>query len=160
MNYKHGKAGHGKSRASIYGIWCSMKSRCLNKNTVAYKDYGGRGITVCERWMTFANFYEDMGDKPDGMSIERKDNDLGYCKENCEWAPMARQAQNRRSARIITARGVSMSMTDWAKASGIRVATIWHRISIGWPEDDAVTVPLIKDRRGFKPGDRKYTKPT
>lgn len=84
-----------------------MKGRCLNPNNRAYGDYGARGITICERWMEFVNFLADMGDAPEGLSLERKDNDRGYEPENCVWATASEQALNRRSNHILTVDGVS-----------------------------------------------------
>ncbi len=95
MNYKHGHARHSQ-RTSEYQIWGSMIKRCTNPKCHAYPRYGGRGITVCERWIDFKNFYDDMGPRPDGLTLERRDNDRGYHLENCYWATVSQQMLNRR----------------------------------------------------------------
>lgn len=84
---------------SEYNAWRGMKSRCLNKNLLHYKDYGGRGITICDEWLnSFPKFYEDMGDKPSpDLSLDRADNDGNYCKDNCRWATAKEQTNNRRT---------------------------------------------------------------
>ena len=86
---------HGMRYKPIYAVWREMKSRCLNPNNYSYQSYGGRGISVCERWMEFIPFYEDMGDAPEGMQIDRIDNDKGYSKENCRWATPKQNYANR-----------------------------------------------------------------
>lgn len=87
---------HGKSTSAEYKIWASMLQRCNNPKNKAFKHYGGRGISVCERWKDFKNFLKDMGEKPAGYSIERIDNDGDYCQENCEWATRSKQQWNTR----------------------------------------------------------------
>lgn len=94
-NYVHGQ-GHYKNRTKTYNVWGNMMNRCNNENHPRFWDYGGRGITVCGRWKTFLNFLEDMGEKPEGKSLDRKNNELGYCKENCKWSTPKEQQNNRR----------------------------------------------------------------
>lgn len=87
---------HGMSKTREYKTWQSMIQRCENPNDPSYKNYGGRGITVCERWHTFENFYADMGIRPKGKIIDRINNEENYELSNCEWSTSAKQAQNRR----------------------------------------------------------------
>jgi len=87
---------HGMGGTPIYQTWANMVHRCTNPDDIGYSYYGGRGITVCDRWLKFENFFADMGIKPKGLTIERKDNDLGYFKENCCWASMSDQSKNKR----------------------------------------------------------------
>ena len=95
-NYKHGhKSKHGKE-SPTYRSWQNMKTRCLNSNHPQFKDWGGRGIKVCERWMDFANFLEDMGEKPEGLTLDRINNDGNYEPGNCRWATRKQQVQNQR----------------------------------------------------------------
>lgn len=91
---------HGMCTTKIYEIWSSMKKRCLNKNNEHYKDYGGRGITICDKWLKFENFFKDMGEVPKGLTLDRKNNNKGYYKNNCRWANWKQQANNRRKRTI------------------------------------------------------------
>ncbi len=90
---------HGRAETKIYQIWSDMVGRCVRLTHQRFADYGGRGITVCDRWRDFANFYADMGDRPAGRSLDRIDNDRGYSPGNCRWAAAAEQRANRRPQR-------------------------------------------------------------
>ncbi len=140
---------HGKYGSNSYVTWIAMKSRCLNANHVAYHRYGGRGIKICDRWLnSFSSFLEDMGDRPKGMSIERIKNDLGYFKDNCRWATPKDQTNNMVSNRILSYNGKAMSISLWAKETGIGESTIRERIRHGWPVDAALT--LIASKKKFR----------
>lgn len=92
---KEATSTHGKANSRAYKVWVSMKQRCLNPKSTGYPLYGGRGITISDDWLSFAKFYEDMGDPPEGSSIERLDNDRGYFKDNCQWADRSQQNINK-----------------------------------------------------------------
>ncbi len=94
-----GKTTHGMHKTKTYSSWVSMKSRCLNKNNSGYKKYGGAGITVCDKWMTFEGFLSDMGKRPEGKTLDREDGKKGYSKDNCRWATYSEQNYNRRTQR-------------------------------------------------------------
>lgn len=96
-NFKTMSVTHNKRNTTEYRIWCNMKTRCTNPNFKQWKDYGGRGITICKEWLeSFEQFYKDMGKKPDGKTIDRIDNNKGYEPSNCKWSTYLEQAQNRK----------------------------------------------------------------
>lgn len=131
---------HGMSRTPIYAIWRSMMQRCYDKNSHAYDRYGGRGINVCNKWRSFEGFYEDMGDKPDGMSLERKDVDADYTPQNVVWASAKTQANNRRSNIILEHHGRKQTMQQWCDELGLRIGTVWARINVyGYSVEKALT---------------------
>lgn len=91
---------HGQAKTSTYHIWFDMKRRCLDPTRKGYENYGGRGIVVCDRWMSFKNFYTDMGDRPDSLELERVNNSEGYNPTNCVWATHTQQSRNKRTNKL------------------------------------------------------------
>ena len=126
-------------RNPLHSIWRGMKARCLSPKHKAYPDYGGRGITICERWLGengYANFEQDMSPRPSPQhSIDRIDNDLGYFPGNCEWKIKKYQQKNRRANVMLTINGKTQCMTDWAREYDLCVKTLQKRIRNKWPEE-------------------------
>jgi hypothetical protein len=122
-----------------YVSWREMRNRCRNKRHKDYPYYGARGIKVCERWMKFENFVADMGIKAPGMTLERNDNDGDYEPMNCRWATRAEQNRNNRKTRLLTFKGKTLCLVDWAKETGIKPYTIGSRIRSGWTVERALT---------------------
>ena len=119
-----------------------MKDRCLNPNSCNWTNYGGRGITVCDRWKdSFSNFYEDMGPRPStDHSIDRKDNDKGYSKENCRWVTHDVQAHNRGNNVYYEHNGERKLLLDWCAETGMNYNTVYTRLRRGWSFEKAITV--------------------
>lgn len=140
-NLIHGYAVGRAKRSRIYNVWSGILTRCTNQNVPAYEDYGARGITVCERWLKFENFLEDMGEPPPGLTIDRLDNDKGYFKDNCAWRTPLDQARNRRSNLNLTFDGLTLPVVEWAARTGIGRRTIEYRYHAGWPADEILTTP-------------------
>ncbi len=139
---KHNHANNGNVTPT-WNSWSKLRGRCLNINDKAYPEYGGRGITVCERWLdSFENFLSDMGEKPHGLTIDRIDNNGNYEPGNCRWANKTQQSNNRRNNIVLTHNGVSMTLSEWADSCGIRYATIRLRIKNGWDIGRAISVPV------------------
>jgi len=111
------KKTHGLIKTKAYQSWQAMKNRCLNKNNKFFKNWGGRGITICNKWLeSFENFFEDMGDRPKGMSLERIDNNKGYYKDNCKWIPKENQSKNRRGNIYLNINGEILTAREtWIK---------------------------------------------
>lgn len=145
---------HGKCGTKVYRAWEALRNRCENPNNRAYADYGGRGITVCERWSKFANFLHDMGEPLPGQSIDRIDNDKGYGPENCRWASRKEQNRNKRSLHLITAGGRTQLLSQWAEELGVTHRAILGRIKTGWSEEEAVMTPRVTKRKGIKRGEK------
>lgn len=119
---------HGLSKTELYSLWSSMKSRCFNPSDPAYKNYGGRGITIDDHWLDFQNFYEDMTPRPHGALIERLENDGPYSKENCIWAGWNEQAINKRTSKRWVIHGVEYrSSREAAESLGVDTSVINRR---------------------------------
>jgi hypothetical protein len=144
-NYRSGYTRHGHSRVGgpspEYSVWRGMTSRCRNPKSTGYHNYGGRGIKVCERWQLFDNFLADMGEKPEGMTLERIDSNGDYEPGNCRWATYAEQARNKHNNINITINKTSKCLTDWAAFAGISVETVISRLRVGWEPWLAIFYP-------------------
>lgn len=136
---------HGQSHSNktpTYTSWATMRIRCNNPNAFGYENYGGRGITVCERWNDFTVFLNDMGERPSmSHSIDRIDNSKGYYPENCRWATRREQSNNRRSNRKIEFYGVKKTISEWARMWGMGKHTIKDRLNRGVPEAEIFITP-------------------
>ena len=124
-------------------VWSDMKGRGLNPNHRQYKDYGGRGITVCDRWMTMANFLEDMSPRPQGMMLDRIDNNGPYSPDNCRWATRTEQNSNRRNCIYVNDAGERVTLKEYCRRHGLKYRPIVKRIQDrNWPVDLALSVPV------------------
>ncbi len=134
---------HGLRSSKEYGVWWTMLHRCVDPKSKSYRNYGGRGIKVCERWRDFAAFYEDMGPRPsDQHSIERRENDGDYEADNCFWATKAEQVANKRNTHLITVNGETKHLAEWARLLEATPAAILYRLKRGWTPEQAVTEPI------------------
>jgi hypothetical protein len=124
-----------------------MRSRCEDPKYHKYRDYGARGIKVCERWLKFENFFADMGLPPKGMTLERRNNDGDYEPSNCQWATKKDQARNRRNNHLLTYDGREQCLAAWVEELGLPRNTIRNRLNRGWSIDDAFTVPANERNR-------------
>lgn len=140
---------HGGKNERLYRIWRGMKQRCENKENRDFKNYGGRGITVCNEWKNdyavFRKWALDNG-YLDDLTIERKDVDKGYCPENCTWIPAKMQAKNRQTSKWVEYNGERRIVSEWAEIYGIEPCTIYNRLRLGWSFEKAVSVP-VKHKR-------------
>lgn len=142
---KKNRTTHGLRYSPEYNHWRHMKGRCYNPNNHKYKNYGGRGITVCERWHDFLAFYEDMGPRPSKHhSIDRIDNDGDYCPENCRWATVITQSRNKRNVTSFTYNGKTMTVPEWAEHLGVRALSIHARLNRGWSVEEALGRPFTR----------------
>jgi len=142
---------HGMSYTRQYNIWQGVKSRCLGKNDTAFHHYGGRGILVCDKWLKFEGFWEDMQEGySDDLTLERKDVNGNYEKSNCRWATVQEQHYNMRSNRIFTIDNERMCLAQVVKKYNIASATIWNRLNDGWDIKRVVDTPIRNKFRNKK----------
>lgn len=137
---------HGHWGTKEYHIWSAMLARCRTPTNKKFPRYGARGIAVCDSWQQFENFLADMGKCPDGLSLEREDNDGNYCKENCKWATAKEQARNRSSNMLVTYKGVTACLSAHIEQAGHNYMTVYRRLARGWPLERA----LEQTKRTYK----------
>lgn len=143
----------GNTYPAERAAWHSLKNRCGNPNSSRYSRYGGRGITVCERWFSFENFLADMGPRPSAEhSIDRIDVNGNYEPSNCRWATAAEQSRNTSRNQWLTLNGKTQCLSDWAKEIGITISTLRERMDRDWSNDQILRPPMrVKGRRKTKP---------
>lgn len=133
---------HGASYSREYVSWANMWQRCTNPKHPSYPRYGGRGITICERWRSFANFLADMGPRPPDLTIERTDNDGHYTPENCVWDTRKRQGRNKSNNKRLPYQGVAVAMAEAVERSGAAdYFCVRGRLNRGWDADRALQTP-------------------
>lgn len=151
VNARRKKPTHGHCRmyngilikSKTYGSWTAMKRRCLSEKHPAYNYY--KDIKICDRWIySFENFLEDMGERPEGMTLDRIDTTLGYFKENCRWATNIEQANNRRDNHLLTHNGQTYTIAELSRKIGMLHATITHRLRAGWTVQQIIDNPICK----------------
>ena len=143
---------HGMRYSRLYNIWGKMKERCFNPNADNYRHYGGKGIKVCDEWLTFEGFYEwaKSSGYRDDLTIDRINVFGNYCPDNCRWATMREQANNTTRNHTITIRNETKTVQGWADEVGISRSTILSRLQNGWSPEDAVLMPKYQTRAYMK----------
>lgn len=139
---------HGMTRTPTYKCWQNMLNRCRDPNTYAYYRYGGRGISVCDRWHKFESFLADMGERPSAQhSIDRIDNGRDYEPGNCRWATRQQQARNKSNGVTLSLNGQDLPLVEWSTRLGIPANTIRSRIRYGWSTADCLLTPVHSEFR-------------
>lgn len=130
-----------RTKTSMYASWNGMKHRCDDEQHPSYAHYGGRGITYHKDWKHFGNFYRDMNEGYElGLTLDRIDNDGDYTPDNCRWATRQVQARNRRSNRLLTLKGITRTIAEWAEVTETKYTTITQRLdAYGWTVEQALT---------------------
>ncbi len=139
---------HGMTSTPTYKSWQKMKERCYSAKANRYHVYGGRGIKVCERWLnSFTNFLEDMGERPEGMTLDRVDVNSDYTPKNCRWATYKEQSNNKSSNRLLTFNNETLTVSQWGDRFHIKRATISARINnYGWSIEKAILTPVRRHK--------------
>lgn len=131
---------HRMTNTPTYRSWSAMRGRCTRPNDPAFDRYGGRGIKVCDRWLnSFENFLEDMGERPEGKTLDRENNDGNYEPGNCRWATRIEQQNNRRNSRKIDHNGLSLTAAEWTRKLGLGRGAVTTRLFAGWTVERALS---------------------
>lgn len=144
-----GPSKHGMYLSREYNSWSMMKSRCQYPKDISYPNYGGRGISVDERLMTFEGFYAALGPRPPGTSLDRIDTNGNYTPENCRWASIKDQSRNKTNTRWIEAFGMKKSINTWADEMGVPSYVLAGRLKCGWTPEKTVTEPVRPRRKSL-----------
>lgn len=139
------RSTHGKSKSVLFHVWQSMKQRCLNENQKQYVNYGGRGISVCKEWLSDFTSFEEWAlsnGYEKGLQIDRINNNAGYSPENCRWATPMQNENNRRNNHLMTCKGITHTLSEWSRITGMPSTTILTRLYRGKTEEEALTIPV------------------
>lgn len=131
---KRQKTTHGMWGTPTYWSWFAMKQRCQNQKSAKYPDYGAKGIRVCDEWQSFEHFYRDMGERPQGMTLDRMDQRRGYEPNNCRWATPLEQSSHLKTTRYVRYGAETLPISDLARRLGVQKNTLIYRIDAGWPQ--------------------------
>lgn len=153
----HGHTAGGQS--PTYKSWHDMKDRCLNPNNDFYSHYGGRGIVVCEQWLRFESFLANMGERPKGTTIDRINVNGNYEPSNCRWATGKQQADNTTRTVYLTVDGITKSITEWSKQTGLNRNLIRSRIERSWKPQDVLRIPVGATSRYIRKPKRETRQP-
>lgn len=141
-SHQASRSNHGLSGTSEYAAWNEMLRRCSNPSHISWPNYGGRGITVCERWKDFRNFIADIGAKPSRRhSLDRINNNGNYEPGNCRWATVIQQHNNTRTNKRFECNGETRTVAEWSQETGVKYSTIRERLKRGWPVFLAISHP-------------------
>ena len=148
-----GISTHGETNTRLYNIWKAMIARCEYEKHPYYADYGGRGITVCDEWHNYIEFrdWAITHGYNDDLTIDRIKNEKGYEASNCRWVTMREQQNNKRSNHIVYLGEIGHTISEWSEILGIGKTTIRMRLESGWSDEDALTIPVRKRTRGYRP---------
>jgi len=125
---------HGMAHSATYNIWKKMAQRCTWPGDIGWKNYGGRGITVCKRWLKFENFFKDMGERPEGLTLDREKNWLGYSKANCRWVTRKTNQRNTRGNCFVLYQEINMTLVEASELSGISYSVLQSRLQSKNPD--------------------------
>lgn len=146
MKRVHGEANNTNgTRSKLYVVWCHMIERCYNSHSERYENYGGRGITVCDEWRDDFTAFRDWARSngySEKLSLDRINNDGNYEPNNCKWSTQKEQCNNRRNNRLLTYKGETKTMTQWAESIGMNVGTFKYRLRLGWSVQRAIETPV------------------
>lgn len=134
-----GKHRHYLSKTPAWNSWNAMLTRCMNPNASNFIRYGGRGISIYPPWLDFAIFFSDMGERPEGTTLGRIDNNGNYAPDNCQWTRIEEQQNNKSNSLFLTINGKTQTASQWAKEQGIPIATVHTRLRRGWSNEDAIS---------------------
>ncbi len=143
---------HGMTGTPTFRSWDAMKQRCLNPKSPDFHKYGGRGIKICAEWLnSFDTFWQHMGTRPEGKTLDRTDNSGDYTPQNCRWSTAKAQAANRRSTRFVTYKGKTLALAACAEKFNIKTARLIWRLDSGWSVEKALETP-VRPKRDTKKG--------